>query len=290
MINNQLKRLILFIIILTFLSGCAKPDRSGIEKLDTTKEPEHSVNRIAHPCENIFYPLIHENQWVYQLDYEDQSLTDSPTELALTVSEVYQSSAVLAALDYDTGVVTQSTVDCNDGAIVNFPITELNMVLGDVSGALEFEYVSGTFMPSEKEFADSGWQMKWKTEYKATGEMNASYDGENLSIKLSSSPINMEWETVSTGGSLQVPAGNFDEVVQIKRRMKIDVDSLEAVIEGQQINLSTTLTLDTSHFYAPRTGLLKQEFESASIKIFGINTPTETWGKLELKSYQLNDY
>ena len=52
----------------------------------------------------------------------DENAQDAgASDLALTVSEVSDSSAVLAALDYDTGMVTQSTVQCQDTAILNFP-------------------------------------------------------------------------------------------------------------------------------------------------------------------------
>ena len=85
-------------------------------------------------------------------------------------------------------------------------------------------------------------------------------------------------------GTIQVPAGNFDDVVLIKRKLTFEVTSLKATIEGQLIDISTTLVLNSNMWYLPYVGLLKQELDSATINLYGIDFPIESIGKIELIS------
>jgi len=88
-----------------------------------------------------------------------------------------------------------------------------------------------------------------------------------------------------TGETLEVAAGKFENLVKINRVISMDVSSLQANIEGSQVNVATTLTIDTNLWYAPRVGLIKQEIESASVKFYGINFPVEVSGSIELSEY-----
>ena len=167
-------------------------------------------------------------------------------------------------------------------------MTELKMVLGKLSGDLALDYKSGIFMPSEKTFIENNWEMEWETEYVANGTLEGTYKGETLTAELSSSPVTMNWQVVSTNESLDVQAGHFDNLVKMNREISFDVSSLKAVINGNNINLSTTLTINTDLWYAPNVGLIKQDVNSASIKLFGISFPIDAWGYIELDSYTLN--
>lgn len=294
--KNKLLTIFTAFLILSLMAGCSGKDAPEQTEADSASidAPVAEVADVMEdgPCDNVFYPLRKDNQWIYKLDaymdnFEGQEIESSSSDLALTVSEVSDSSVVIAALDYDTGIVTQSTVQCEDQAIVNFPLTELNMVFGDLSGNLDVQYVSGKFMPSKKDFAGSNWSLEWETEYKASGSLEANYDGESLSAVLSDSPVKMRWQVTGTGETQDVEAGTFSDLVKINREISIDITSLKTYIEGEQIELSTTLTLDTNMFYAADIGLIKQDINSASIKLFGINFPLEAWGFIELKAYTL---
>ncbi len=50
------------------------------------------------------------------------------------------------------------------------------------------------------------------------------------------------------------------------------------ILENQVIDESTTLVLNSNMWYLPYTGLLKQELESATINLYGINFPIESIG------------
>ena len=69
----------------------------------------------------------------------------------------------------------------------------------------------------------------------------------------------------------------------------MNIDSFEAVIEGNAINLSTTLTIQMDMFYSPGIGLIQEDITSAQIKLFGIDFPVEANGKMVLASYSIAD-
>jgi len=286
-------------LFLFILSGCAKSEPSAPPEPPAPSPDEQlaaatSEGSIspADACNNIFYPLALNNQWVYrfdvyEMDYSQSTLDSVASETAMTVSAVSADSAELALLDYDSGLVTQSTVRCQDQAILDFPMTELKMVFVDLAGSLETEYISGLFMPSEKQLAESDWNMSWETQYAASGTINGSYEGETLTASLSRSPIKMKWQVLSTGETLEVKAGTFSDLVKINREISFEIPSLKATFQGNPLDIATTLTLNTDLWYAPRIGLIKQAVNSAQVKVLGIDFPISAWGYIELVSYQV---
>ena len=285
--KNKIRIRILLSVVVVLASSCGKPDAqpapedSDINNNDSEVTPPVIQN---DPCNNIFYPLALDNQWIYQIQIEGEDGQPEVAELGLKVSEVNESSAVLTALDYGTGIVTHSTAECEDGSILNFPMTEMNLVFGEVPGDMQLKYNSGVFMPSYTDFEAENWTNTWETDFTASAVINGIYDGETVTIDLSESPVNMSWQVIEKDGTIQVPAGNFDDVVLIKREVTFEVTSLKATIHGEVIDISTTLILNSNMWYSPYTGLLKQELDSATINLYGINFPIETTGIIELKS------
>ncbi len=277
--------ILLFAVILA--SACGKPDaQPDTEDSDINDSNSEETQPVIQdgPCNNIFYPLALDNQWIYQIQIEGEDGLPEISELALTVSEVNESSAVLAALDYDTGIVTQSTAECKDGSIINFPMTEMNMVFGEVAGDILLHYNSGVFMPSHTNFEAENWTNKWETDFTASGIINGTYDNETVTVNLSESPVKMSWQVIENDVKIEVPAGNFNDAVLIKRKLTFDAVSLKTIIEGQVIDISTTLIINSNMWYSPYIGLLKQELDSATINLYGIDFPIESIGKIELKS------
>jgi hypothetical protein len=290
MLNKRCgKEYIIFIILLGFLiSSCASKEPVPIKS--APKEADSSPQSISkHACDNIFYPFSLDNQWIYRIEYGTESDTTDSSDFAITVSGLNESSTEISTLDYGTSIVTKTEVQCQEGAILYFPLTELNMVMADLKGGLNVAHQSGVFMPSEVDFESSDWSNTWETGYSASGEMEANFDGENFRAALSESPINMNWRVVSQGEFIQTPAGEFSDVIRIQREINIDVESFEAVIEGSAINISTTLTIQMDMFYAPGIGLVQEDITSAKIKLFGIDFPVEANGKMILTSYSIAD-
>jgi len=273
--------------VVVFASSCGKPDaRPAPEDSDINGSNSEENQPVIQdsPCNNIFYPIALGNEWIYQIQIEGEDGQPEIAELGLTVSEVNASNAVLSALDYDTGIVTQSTAECEDGSILNFPMTELNLVFGEVAGDMQLQYNSGVFMPSHTDFEVDNWTNSWETDFTASAVINGTYDDETVTIELSESPVKMSWQVIEEDGTIQVPAGNFDDVVLIKRKLTVKVTSLKATIEGQLIDISTTLILNSNMWYLPYVGLLKQELDSATINLYGIDFPIDSIGIIELKS------
>ncbi len=274
-------------MILAFNSACSTTESVEHDGEEIpAQEPTPITEAFVNQCDNIFYPLALDNQWIYRISIDQVSVDDKP-DLALTVSENSGASAQIATLDYSSGIVTQSAVMCQDGEIISFPVTELNMILGMLSGELNLEFARGRFMPSEKEFEDNNWSMEWETEYIANGNLQGTYEGETLTALLSQSPVKMTWMIVGTGETVQVAAGAFENLVKINRVIAFDVSSLQANIDGSEVNTATTLTINTNLWYAPHIGMVKQEIESATVKFFGINFPIEAAGSVELIEYTL---
>lgn len=282
--------LILFILV-ALTTACEKKEPQPVDEavvLDVEDSPVGEVPLANNgPCDNIFYPMALDNQWTYQIQIEGEGRIPEFSELGLTVAEVNDSSAILAALDYDTGIVTKSTVDCDNGAIINFPMTELNLVFGEVAGDILLAYTSGIFMPSEDAFISGGWTNTWKTDFSASGLISGMFDNNPVTVNLTNSPVSMDWQLSEKDLTLQVPAGIFNDVVLIKRKLTFDISSLKATFEGQVLDISTTLVINTNIWYAPNVGLLKQDIDSATINLYGINFPIESIGMIELKSSNL---
>jgi predicted small lipoprotein YifL len=291
--RKHITRILAILLAAALLAACGASAPTAEPPQDqpapaVEEEQAPAAETAAGPCDNIFYPMTVDNQWVYDYGMEDTNGTMEESSMALTVSQSEGSSAVLAALSYDTGIVTESAVQCSDQAILNFPMTELKMVLGDLAGSIDLQYQSGTFMPSEQEFAANNWSMEWETDYVASGSLQASYEGEELSAVLDASPVKMKWKVAATGESLQVPAGDFSDLVKMERQISFDVSNLQTNIQGNDVNISTTLTVDTELWYAPHIGLVKQDVNGISIKLYGISFPVEAYGYIQLSSYTIN--
>ncbi len=99
--------------------------------------------------------------------------------------------------------------------------------------------------------------------------------------------MNMNWSVVSKNEFIQTPAGDFSDVVKIHREIDIDVKSLDVTIEGNAINISTTITIQMDMYFAPGIGLVQEEITSAKIKLYGIDFPIEANGKMVLNSYSI---
>lgn len=236
------------------------------------------------PCGNVLYPLVPGNQWIYEVTSEGETY-----QLSLTVSEVEGNEATLNTLNMGTGVTTETKVVCEEGAILNFPILMLDFLLGDVDGALEIEHVDGVFAPSYQTFAAKNWDYAWTGNYVATGLIEIDDDGDYITGRLEESPLLMEWHTMGAGAatldSVSVAAGEFPIAIRLQRELVVDVDA-EIESEGETMALGAVLHVETTLWFMPYTGLLRQEIEKASIDIRGISFPIILDGAVELVEFR----
>ena len=240
------------------------------------------------PCANVLFPFVAGRQWVYQKLFvsADSAATPTPDPLTskfgISVVEVNGSQAILNAVDLATGATTQTTANCQDGAITDFPLMTLGSLFGNyLAGDIQITYVSGIFAPSKTDLDASGWNMQWQGEYVAAGTVTLSAEGEQTTITLSDSPVRMTWQNAGQE-TITVPAGTFENAYKVTRTSEVD-----ASINVEGLVGRGTLTFETAHWFAPYVGLLKTEIVSAHLTTMGISFPIEVTGSsVELFEFQ----
>lgn len=260
-------------------------DESAAEATEAEESdpPLSAAAANAHPCNNIFYPLIEEQQWIYLLTIEDEE-----TKFGLTVSDVDASEATVDMLAYETGVTTATEVLCEEGAILYFPNMMLGFLFGDVDGDLEIIHEDGLFMPSEGVLFNDDMEYEWETELSASGTLTAIADGDELTAILSDSPVIMDWEFKGEQEEVEVEAGVYADAYKVTRKTEIEA-SLEMNIEGESLNLEGTIILDTTLWYVPGVGLIKQEVDRMQLKLGPASFPVESDTVIELVEFYAAD-
>jgi hypothetical protein len=235
------------------------------------------------PCYNILYPFVPGYQWIYQIDNEDGS---QPSKLGLTVDKVENSQATINALDMSTGVITQTIAECDNGAIKNYPTLTQKMLIGNTATSdFNLEYVAGVIAPAEATFTENNWLYQWTTDFIANGTIHLQDEGEQSEIILQDSPVHLDWKTIGAGDatfeSVTVPAGTFEHALKIQREAKADAT---VVAEGMTVNV--TLTLNTTQWYEPFTGLIKSQIDSADLTSMNMTFPLPLKNKVELVEFR----
>lgn len=238
------------------------------------------------PCDNILFPFVTGYQWVYATKTDDTSTPEPSSQLGLTVDKVEGSVATINALDVATAVVSQTTVQCQDGAILNYPALTQKMLLGNaMTSDFTLEYVSGVFAPAEAAFTDNNWQVQWEADYIANGTVAVNADGDAMDIILQDSPVHITWQTAGAGDaafeSITVPAGTFDRALKTSRKVTMDIS-----FSMDGFSVTGKLTLDTTQWYEPHVGLLRSQIDSAEIKYMGMSFPIVVNGIVELVEFR----
>ena len=290
-----------FVILLLIAPACGnkeeempaateEQDPAQIEAAkDSEPEEELSQQNDSGPCNNILFPLNDGNNWVYEVESSDGSGEPIFSEYAWSVSGQTEDSVKLGTLFYDSGTVLSADVQCLDGAVENFPLTTSNIVVGDMEGAIDYEYVSGKYLPSFKELEDGNWENTWQTVVNSSGTITADFEGQTTGIVLDDSPLTMNWQILEKDVSVTVPAGTFDNAVRINQELIYEINSL--TIEGgdMPMEISTTMIFDSDYWFVPNLGLVKTEINSTNVQLFGSSFPVDMTGVSMLKSSNLLD-
>jgi len=230
-------------------------------------------------CTNVFYPMVLDQQWIYKILSEGEE-----SKFGMTVSEVHEDGAVVDMLAYDTGVTTSAEVECANGEILNLPSMMLGFLFGEVDGDITLEHEDGVYAPSIGTLEANNWDYSWETDYVASGELTAVSEGEELSATLSDSPVHMEWETEGLRETVEVEAGTFAEAVVVERKTEFEAD-LTLVSEGESMSLEGTVILDTTLWFVPFQGLVKQEVTRTQLKLGPATFPVESDTVVELVEF-----
>ncbi len=239
------------------------------------------------PCSNILFPLADGNQWVYEVDSIDENGNPVTVEYAWSVAEQSGDTVKLGTLFYESGTVLSADVRCKDGAVENFPLTVSNIVVGDMEGEIEYEFVSGKYLPSYQEIEAGNWENTWQTVVNSSGTITADYEGESVAIVLEESPMIMNWQILEKDVSVTVPAGSFDNAVKINQELIYEINSLTLESSDIPVEISTKMTFDTDYWFVPNIGLVKTQINSTSMDLFGSEFPVEMTGGSVLKSSNL---
>jgi hypothetical protein len=248
----------------------------------SSKEPQISSNQN---CINVFYPLLPENQWIYEFTSQEES-----SQMGMSVSELENGEMAVNMLGLETGVTSQTQIECEDGAIVSFPLMTMGLLMGDyLDGSIEINHISGVFMPNEAAFTNSDWSTSWQGEYRAKGNMQINYDGEEADVLLDNSPIRMNWiipyKEQPAKETITVEAGTFEDATRIHRTVEMDV-SVSMASDGNTFMVDGTIILEQTLWYKENIGLLKQQIDEASIKAFGVQYPIVLDGTVELVEFR----
>ena len=272
--------LLLLAALLVFSLACNFASEMG--KRDNTEETAPAENLPEatplaesgdNPCKNVLYPLIPDSQLIYK-----NRTAEGETQIGLTVSKVEDSQDTIDMLDMSTGIITQSTIGCEAGAIKSYPLVKLDTLFGDIAeGEMNMDYVSGVIAPSEDTLIANNWAMNWQSEYVMNGEMTFTDQGESMTINIDNSPVTMDWRVDSTGQSLSVPAGTFNNVVVVKREMAMQVS-----INMGGFPLKSDLTLESTHWFEPHIGMLKMTVDAVTAEFQGMTFPVPTDQVMEL--------
>jgi hypothetical protein len=237
----------------------------------------------AGPCANVFLPFVPGYQWIYRVD-DGNDATDDASQFGLTVSSAEGSQAQVDMLEVSTGVITHTTVDCQDGAIRNYPALTLATLFGDIAtGEAEVTYVDGIFMPAEADFVAAAWALDWTGDYTASGTLTVLEEGETTTGTLQESPVHVEW-SLEGQEPVTVEAGSYPDAYKITRKAVVD-----ATVLAQGMSVRATLTLNTVQWYAAGVGLLKSEVESASLSYMGISFPVQVKSRAELVEFRTGE-
>jgi hypothetical protein len=248
---------------------------------------DSASQEMTGPCANVFFPLVPGYQWIYEVHSEDQTKL-----IGLTVSEVNGNQATLNALHIETGITSEATIDCLDGAILNLPIVLMSFIFGDAEGSMELEHKDGLFLPSHQTMLDYNWDYAWSGDYVASGVVEAEVDGQSATGKLNNSPLHMDWNTLGAGDTtfeaITVKAGTFPKALKLEQVSQLDFMA-EVSEAGQTVSLDAILTVDSDFWFETNMGLLKQEITSASVKIYGINFPVAMDATIELVEFRTGE-
>lgn len=254
---------------------------------EATTEVANTQTAAASACANPLYPFIPGYQWIYEIRSEGET-----SQVGITVTAVDGNQATINALYLETGVTTEATVDCDGDAILNIPVVLLGFLFGDVDGSMNIEHVDGVFIPSYTTLTDSNWDMTWEGSYLASGTMEATMDGDQITGRLQESPLTMVWqvpkENQVLNEAIETKAGVYAQAIKVQRVLTLDFTA-ELEEEGQTVSLDAILTLESDLWFEPNIGLIKQQVQRASVKVYGINFPIEIDTTIELVEFRTEE-
>ena len=275
------------LLIFLLLSACATvpqseeptnvPPTSTSTSTPTEIPPSPTATLTPYPipdgiCANILYPLLPGSEWVYQT-----TNVDGQSRMTFQVIGVQNDLASIHVVDQQTGITTDDTALCAEGAVVNLPMVIMSLMLSDyVDGVINTYQESGITAPSQETFEANKWQYSWEVEKLVEQPVKVELPGLGSGHILRSNIIKFKSETAGTRETVTVPAGTFPQaiLVSVVMRAPVTIGSSGAVF-----------TASYREWYEPYVGLLKIQTDSASLDYSGTPLPVPLNKTLELVEY-----
>jgi hypothetical protein len=249
----------------------------------TVEQPSDTLDPSPAPCLNVLYPLATGRRW----DYE---VTHGETEnvISATVIDAEGNQALVDLFDESNGTHSSFLVNCSDGALTEFSLTEIGFLFFSNGASLEVESTSGLLAPSRQQLEEKNWQYSWNTGLIASGQIILNDDplGE-IELEFKDAPVRINWDSTGEVESVQTPAGAFSDVRVVVARAQFNMMAL--IRKGaREETYPAVLTLVSRLWFMPYVGLVKQKFTSGVVEVGGYSYPITLLTRMELLKHDLS--
>jgi hypothetical protein len=260
----------------------APSDSPGIEI-----PPSLTAPASTNPCENILYPLSAGRQWTYAL-----TNGESDSVFIVSVTAVEGDAASVNILDQSALSHSSATVMCTEGALAGFSSMELGFLFYTSGTSLIMHTTSGLVAPSQRNLEDNNWDFTWTTGLLASGQMvlDDPSIGE-IELVIDEAPVQIEWQTAGAGENafeaVSTRAGTFPRALKVTAIARFDL-IVKMHAGSQDRSWPAVLELDSTLWYQPHVGLVKQKYNSSQVLFAGYSYPADITSQIELLEYNFS--
>jgi len=233
------------------------------------------------PCDNPLVPLTTGNQWKY---LTRTNSGDFPYEMRAVERRDDRNIVILIDFtDVKRGQTVHEPVVCRDGAIDNYPLFVLDMLLADYLDKLFNTYhVKEDYAPAYAAFIENDWIMSWGSEYLTEDTVGIKNPiGGNDIIVGRNIPIRQSFDMDGSTRSLSVPAGDFPNTLTVRHRVDLSV-----TITLDTGGTAGILTITSTQWYEPYVGLIRAELNTTSIEVVGKVISIPISSRVELTEFK----
>jgi hypothetical protein len=230
------------------------------------------------PCDNPLLPLGSNQQWIYRI-----TSGGKVSQFRLSALGVDKAANITARIEY-TDETRNLSIDeqviCADGAIVNFPLLVMNMLLSNYLDRYidSVHFTSVEYLPNYASLTQDQWVLGWETGYltENAARLSDSSGGFGLLIA-NNSNVKIKFDLDGSREQASVPAGDFPLALKVNQDISMPVTYLSL---GSSTGFS--LNIATTQWYEPYVGLVRAQINSAVL--FGkLTLPIES--TLELVTF-----
>ncbi len=221
------------------------------------------------PCDNPLIPLVTGNQWSYLVTGGKE-----PYPYTLSVGEradIGNINIYIEMVDPSHARDVRELVVCRAGAIDNFPLHVMSMLLSDyLDGILNTYKESGEYAPAYPALAGNDWIYSWESRYLVEEAVSIKDPVSGAALFLRpNDPIDVSFQTQGLYEPVTVQAGTFPRALVV-----VNDYTMAATLVVGGITTSGELLIQTDQWYVPYVGLVRARVDSASVSI----TPGQSSG------------